>query len=206
MLYFPHSPEVGLSNDPRVVVHRENDKDLGHSAEIVVAGQDSDPTSNVHPGELTFEEGTSRGPVFSAIHCFTDKLLMPDTAGGDGRHLGVFSCTMLMYAPSSFSFYTCFLSNLHPALVVLLAQVYSLPHRPSLDLLDLLVHPCYFGWRAFCSPSVGFLSGLNLVLCFRAPEAKRCTSKLYIAVQNTLQPLSLPRAPLSLVFRRAIVL
>jgi hypothetical protein len=79
MLYFPHPPEVGLSNDPRVVAHRENDKDLGNSAERVVAGQDSDSTSNVHPGELTFEEGTLRGPVFSTIYCFTDKTV-------DARH------------------------------------------------------------------------------------------------------------------------
>jgi solute carrier family 7 (L-type amino acid transporter), member 9/15 len=36
----------------------------------------TDNDSSLHPGELTFEE---------------------DTAGGMGRHLGVFSCTMLMF-------------------------------------------------------------------------------------------------------------
>lgn len=49
--------------------------------------------SSLNPGELTFEEGTH-------IHC-TDRCVtgtdlgVSDSAGGLGRHLGVFSCTLL---------------------------------------------------------------------------------------------------------------
>jgi hypothetical protein len=68
MFSFLRSPEVGLSNDPQGVVHRKNEKE-----ESVVAGLDSDPTSNVNPGELTFEEGTSSWIVFSMSQRFADK-------------------------------------------------------------------------------------------------------------------------------------
>ena len=47
----------------------------------------------VSPGELTLEEGEhlARGSLYTTwiIYCV-------DAAGGLGRHLGVFSCTMLM--------------------------------------------------------------------------------------------------------------
>jgi hypothetical protein len=204
MFAFLRSSEAGLSSDLPGIAHTENEKDLVDPAECVIAGLDSD--SNVNPGGLTFEEGKSCSTTFSASQRFADKMLIPDTAGGTGRHLGVFSCTMLMYAPFLANLKPFLIENLFPASAVLLAQVSSLLHRLSLALSDLSAHPCYFGWLAFSSRSVGFLYGLSLVPCFRAPEVKRCTSKLYIVVQNTLQPLSFPRAPSSLVFPRATVL
>lgn len=66
-----HSNEltgVGYSHDER------SDKSVTFAAKMVDTGLDSDETSDINPGGLTFEE---------------------DTAGGMGRHLGVFSCTML---------------------------------------------------------------------------------------------------------------
>jgi len=42
--------------------------------------------------DATFSEQEIKGPG--------DLTLEEGTAGGMGRHLGVFSCTMLMYAPS----------------------------------------------------------------------------------------------------------
>jgi hypothetical protein len=203
MFAFLRSSEAGLSSDPSGVAYTENEKDLANPAESIIAGLDSD--SNANPGELTFKEGKSRLTVFSASQRFADKILILDTAGGMGRHLGVFSCTMLMY-PLLLVVLKPFSLNLFPASAVLLAQVSSPPRRLSLDLSDLSAHPCYFGWLAFSSRSVGFLYGLSLVLCFRAPEVKRCTSKLYIVVQNALQPLSFPQAQSFLDFRRATVL
>jgi hypothetical protein len=73
MLSFLRPSKDGLSSDPRGVTHRENEKDLGNSAEIVVARLDSDSTSNVNPGELTVEEGLSRWIVFSTSQRFADK-------------------------------------------------------------------------------------------------------------------------------------
>lgn len=73
MFAFLRSSEAGLSSDPSGVAYTENEKDLANPAESIIAGLDSD--SNANPGELTFKE---------------------DTAGGMGRHLGVFSCTMLI--------------------------------------------------------------------------------------------------------------
>ncbi len=95
MFAFLRSSEAGLSSDPPGVAHAENDKDLVNAAESVIARPDSD--TNVNPGGLTFEEGGSCLTVFSASQRFADKMLILDTAGGMGRHLGVFSCTMLMY-------------------------------------------------------------------------------------------------------------
>lgn len=51
---------------------------------------EKDPGLN--PGELTFEEGTSRE---RPDYCRIPNVGL-DTAGGLGRHLGVFSCTLLM--------------------------------------------------------------------------------------------------------------
>jgi hypothetical protein len=73
MFSFLRSPEIGLSNDPRGIVHRENEKDSGNPAESVVTGLGSDPTPNVNPGELTLEEGTSHWIVFLASQRFADK-------------------------------------------------------------------------------------------------------------------------------------
>jgi hypothetical protein len=73
MSSFFRSTEIGLSNDPQGVVHRENDKDSGKPAESIVAGLDLDSTPNVNPGELTFEEGKSRWIVFSAGQRFANK-------------------------------------------------------------------------------------------------------------------------------------
>lgn len=96
MFAFLRSSETGLSSDPPGVAHGDNEKDLVNPAESAIAGLDSD--SNINPGGLTFEEGKSYLTVFSVNQRFADKMSIPDTAGGMGRHLGVFSCTMLMYA------------------------------------------------------------------------------------------------------------
>ena len=48
-------------------------------------------------GELTYSE-ESAGKKTIVVIDLTDSL--PDVAGGMGRHLGVFSCTMLMYVLS----------------------------------------------------------------------------------------------------------
>ncbi len=59
--------------------------------EMVDTGLNSDETSDMNPGGLTFEEGLSLQLCLqgSSLTCELD------TAGGMGRHLGVFSCTML---------------------------------------------------------------------------------------------------------------
>jgi hypothetical protein len=44
--------------------------------------------------KTTFEEGADKNTIDIAIENLTDSL---DVAGGMGRHLGVFSCTMLMF-------------------------------------------------------------------------------------------------------------
>ena len=48
--------------------------------------------SHDNAGELTFEEGAGKHCC-----CLYESFSMIDVAGGMGRHLGVFSCTMLMY-------------------------------------------------------------------------------------------------------------
>ena len=96
MFAFLRPSGAGLSSDLPGVPHTENEEDLVKPGENVIAGLDSD--SSVKPGELTFEEGKSHWTVFSENQRFADKMLIPDTAGGMGRHLGVFSCTMLMYS------------------------------------------------------------------------------------------------------------
>ena len=94
MFTFLRSSGAGLSSDPPGVAHTENDKDLVNPAGVIARpGSDS----NANPGGLTFEEGGSCLMIFSASQLFADKLLIADTAGGMGRHFGVFSCTMLMY-------------------------------------------------------------------------------------------------------------
>jgi hypothetical protein len=113
MFTFLRSSEAGLSSDPPGIAHTENEKDLVDPAECVIPGLYSD--SNVNPGGLTFEEGKSCFTIFSASQRFADKMLIPDTAGGTGRHLGVFSCTMLMYPP--------FLVNLKPFLIEFVSSI-----------------------------------------------------------------------------------
>lgn len=61
------------SSDPGVATHGGSPKI--ESTHVLVDGVDNQPDSDVNPGELTFEE---------------------DTAGGIGRHLGIFDCTMLI--------------------------------------------------------------------------------------------------------------
>jgi hypothetical protein len=95
MFAFLRSSEAGLSSDPPGVAHGDKEKDLVNLAESAVTGPDSD--SNVNPGGLTFEDGKSCLTVLSASQRSANKMLILDTAGGMGRHLGVFSCTMLMY-------------------------------------------------------------------------------------------------------------
>ncbi|KAI9509546.1 amino acid transporter [Russula earlei] len=77
MFPFVRHPGVGLSSRPADVTDHENE-DPGITSEKTNAKLDSVSTSYIELGERTFEEAT---------------------AGGMGRHLGVFSCTMLMYPP-----------------------------------------------------------------------------------------------------------
>jgi hypothetical protein len=81
MFSFLRPPEAGLSNDSRGDTHRENEKDLGGPAESIVVGPDSDSTPNINPGELTFEEGTSR-----SIFVFSTNKRFADDRNVDTRH------------------------------------------------------------------------------------------------------------------------
>ena len=82
----------GHSSEHVSPVHEE--KDIVFATEAVVAELDPDIVSDINPGELTFEEGQSL-----SRSCQETRLTCElDTAGGMGRHMGVFSCTMLKYA------------------------------------------------------------------------------------------------------------
>ena len=48
-------------------------------------------------GELTFEKPEGAGEKDFDNDLLTNSDTLADVAGGMGRHLGVFSCTMLMY-------------------------------------------------------------------------------------------------------------
>ena len=51
--------------------------------------------------ELTFEEGAGKNTTdIASIRYENPTDSLTDVAGGMGRHLGVFSCTMLMYVLS----------------------------------------------------------------------------------------------------------
>ena len=54
--------------------------------------------AEVKARELSFEEGAEKKSTDIAYENLTDSLA--DVAGGMGRHLGIFSCTMLMYVLS----------------------------------------------------------------------------------------------------------
>jgi hypothetical protein len=58
MFSFRSSPEVAFSKDSADVASNEKGNELSSPAGKV--GQVSDLASDVNPGELTFEEGTSR--------------------------------------------------------------------------------------------------------------------------------------------------
>ncbi|KAH9980758.1 high affinity methionine permease [Russula compacta] len=75
MFSFPRPTKGRLSGSPANVAHHGSKRDSSIVTEKDNPGLDSNLTSSVNPGELTFEE---------------------DTAGGMGRHLGVFSCTLLI--------------------------------------------------------------------------------------------------------------
>lgn len=64
----------GYSEGPTPVGPSHSEKDVVFATETVGMELDPDTESDINPGGLTFEE---------------------DTAGGMGRHMGVFSCTML---------------------------------------------------------------------------------------------------------------
>jgi hypothetical protein len=58
--------------------------------------------TEVKTRELSFEEGAEKKSIDIATKYCYENLTDPlaDVAGGMGRHLGVFSCTMLMYVLS----------------------------------------------------------------------------------------------------------
>jgi hypothetical protein len=62
---------------------------------------------DINPGELTFEEGAQTTCQFRR----NSLIYTVDTAGGMGRHLGTFSCTMLMWILSPFDFVDLCLSS-----------------------------------------------------------------------------------------------
>jgi hypothetical protein len=65
MLSFRRSPEVGLSGNSGDIAISPSEKDFGIPAGNFGIASDSD--SDINPGELTFEEGTSRvGPILSS--------------------------------------------------------------------------------------------------------------------------------------------
>jgi len=63
MFSFRSSPELAFSKDSADVANNENGYDFGSPAGKV--GHVADLASDVNPGELTFEEGTSRLGLFS---------------------------------------------------------------------------------------------------------------------------------------------
>ncbi len=82
----------------------------------------------LNPGTLSFEEGmhilfSSRK---SSVQIYS--FLVKDVAGGMGRHLGVFSCTMLMYAKID-TYETC--TSLLAELVASLEPGFSRRRLPS---------------------------------------------------------------------------
>ena len=84
------SPELIEANDEKLPrkLAQESDVSSLNSREIVTA---EDPDLN--PGELTFDEGVLQCLDSSCANHSRDAA---DTAGGMGRHLGVFTCTLLM--------------------------------------------------------------------------------------------------------------
>jgi hypothetical protein len=85
------------SNDSERIGRIHKEKDIVVATEAIVAGLDPDIVSDINPGELTFEEGQSLSQPCQETHLTCDL----DSAGGMGRHMGVFSCTMLKYALTS---------------------------------------------------------------------------------------------------------
>jgi hypothetical protein len=87
----------GHSDDSERVGHIHNEKEFVVATEAVDARFEPDMVSDINPGELTFEEGQSLPQSCQETSLTCDL----DTAGGMGRHMGVFSCTMLKYALTS---------------------------------------------------------------------------------------------------------
>jgi hypothetical protein len=86
---------------------RRDSEDLDFAADggsRKVEGAEDEPKFDINPGELTFEEGTLVKPLSCRSSRNLTALVPPDTAGGIGRHLGIFDCTMIMYG--FFLFYT----------------------------------------------------------------------------------------------------
>src|SRR5579863_6043089 len=83
----------GHSNNPPRVGSFHSEKNIVVATETVDVGLDPDFASDINPGELTFEEGQSLQQPRQEIRL----TCVSDTAGGMGRHMGVFSCTMLKY-------------------------------------------------------------------------------------------------------------
>jgi len=74
MFSFLRSSQAGLPDNPVDVANQKNEKDFGITAEKPLAELDSDLSSNVSPGERTFEESMSRWtvlpPIESLLTCF----------------------------------------------------------------------------------------------------------------------------------------
>ncbi|KAI0294037.1 amino acid transporter [Multifurca ochricompacta] len=75
MFSFLRSPQAGRSSGSADTAEYYNEKEPGVVGEKADTALDSDLASDVNAGDLTFEEAT---------------------AGGMGRHLGVFSCTLMI--------------------------------------------------------------------------------------------------------------
>jgi hypothetical protein len=104
MIYPLHDPDH--PNDPAPVGGFDDDKDIIIATETLDVRSDPDMAPDINPGGLTFEEGQLSEKTWEENHL----ICVLDTAGGMGRHLGVFSCTMLKYmlAPPYHFFFPIF--------------------------------------------------------------------------------------------------
>jgi hypothetical protein len=64
MFSFLRSSQAGLPANPVDVADHEDERDFGITAEKQVDEPDSDLSSDISPGERTFEESMSLGPYY----------------------------------------------------------------------------------------------------------------------------------------------
>lgn len=145
---FSPSRNSGHSNDSERVGHIHKEKDIVVATEAVAAGLDPDIVSDINPGELTFEEGQPLPQSCQETRLTCDL----DTAGGMGRHMGVFSCTMLK----------CALTPLQPPITVLyfLFSIFSRyvqrwNHHRYWYIRNPIVHPRVSWIRRCITDAVG---------------------------------------------------
>lgn len=74
----------------------EKHSEIAEEKDEVDPAASNDPDLNPSPGALSLEEGVYGGLCSLSRDTYLLFHLATDAAGGMGRHLGVFSCTLLM--------------------------------------------------------------------------------------------------------------